>query len=68
MLLPPLRRMSEIFTNNLHLNGSLAPARLDPLLLGIGRDWTFFAGTLTSVYYLMYVYAACVSTRSANRL
>jgi hypothetical protein len=52
MLLPPLRRMSEIFTNNLHLNGSLAPARLDPLLLGIGRDWTFFARTLTSVYYL----------------
>jgi hypothetical protein len=58
ILLPPLRRMNEILGTKLHLNESLAPARLDPVLPGIGRDWTSFAGTLTSVYYMFRVYTA----------
>ena len=37
VLLPPLRRLSLLFTTKTHLNESLAPARLDPLLPGIGR-------------------------------
>jgi hypothetical protein len=58
VLLPPLRRVSEILATKLHLNESLAPARLDPLLPGIGRDWTSFAGPLTSVYDMFRVYTA----------
>jgi hypothetical protein len=58
VLLPPLRRMSEILGTKLHLNESLAPARLDPFLPGIGRDWTSFIGSLTSVYFLLCIYAA----------
>ena len=58
LLLPPLRRMTEILATKSHLNESLAPARLDPVLPGIGRDWTSFTGTLTVVYHLLCIYAA----------
>ena len=58
MLLPPLQRMSEILATNSHLNEGIAPARLDPLLPGIGRDWTSYIGTLSNVYFTMRVYAA----------
>ena len=50
VLLPPLRRMSEIFATKSHLNEGIAPARLDPLLPRIGRDWTSYIGTMSNVY------------------
>ena len=50
--------MSEILATKLHLNESLARARLDPLLPGIGRDWTSYIGTVSSLYYDVRVYAA----------
>jgi hypothetical protein len=58
VLLPPLRRMSEIIGTKHHLKESVAPTRLDPLLPGIGRDWTFVYGTLSTLYFDMRVYAA----------
>jgi hypothetical protein len=58
VLLPPLQRMSEIFATKSHLNEGIAPARLDPLLPGIGRDWTSYLGTMSSVYLAGRVYAA----------
>ena len=58
VLLPRLRRMSEILGTKSHLNESLAPARLNPLLSGIGRDWTSYIGTLSNVYFAVRVYAA----------
>ena len=58
VLLPPLRRMSEILATKAHLNDSTAPARLDPLLPGIGRDWTSYIGTVSNLYYDVRVYAA----------
>jgi hypothetical protein len=42
----------------MHLNESLAPARLDPLLPGIGRGWGSLLGTLSSLFWQLYVYAA----------
>jgi hypothetical protein len=58
VLLPPLRRMSEILGTKFHLNDSIAPARLDPLLPGIGRDWTSLCGTLSGVFFDVRVYVA----------
>jgi hypothetical protein len=58
VLLPPLRRMSEILGTTGHLNESMAPARLDPLLPGIGRDWTSYSGSLSTVFWDVRVYAA----------
>ena len=58
VLLPPLRRMSEILATKSHLNESIAPARLDPLMPGIGRDWTSYFGTISNVYYDVRVYVA----------
>jgi hypothetical protein len=58
VLLPPLRRLNEILATKTHLRESLAPARLDPLLPGIGRDWTSYIGTVMQMYYDMRVYVA----------
>jgi hypothetical protein len=58
VLLPPLRRMSEILATNFHLNEGIAPARLDPLMPGIGRDWTSYIGTMSNVYYDLRIYVA----------
>jgi hypothetical protein len=58
VLLPPLRRMSEIIGTKSHLHEGFAPARLDLLLPGIGRDWTSYIGTLSNVYYIMRAYVA----------
>jgi hypothetical protein len=58
VLLPPLRRLSVIFATKGHLNESLAPARLDPLLPGIGRGWGSLVGTLTILYYQLLVHVA----------
>jgi hypothetical protein len=58
VLLPPLRRMSILIATKLHLNESLAPARLDALLPGIGRGWASLVGTLSLLYYHLVVYAA----------
>jgi hypothetical protein len=58
VLLPPLRRMSEILATKSHLNEGIAPARLDPLMPGIGRDWTSYIGTMSTVYHDVRVYAA----------
>jgi hypothetical protein len=56
VLLPPLRRLSLLIATKTHLNESLAPARLDPLLPGIGRDWTSLLGTLSNMYFQLVVY------------
>jgi hypothetical protein len=58
VLLPPMRRMNEILTTKAHLNESIAPTRLDPLMQGIGRDWTSFMGSLSAVFQQMLVYVA----------
>ena len=58
VLLPPLRRMSEILATKSHLNEGIAPARLDPLLPGIGRDWTSYFGSMSNLFFTMRVYAA----------
>jgi hypothetical protein len=58
VLLPPLRRMSEILGTKSHLNESIAPARLDPTMPGIGRDWTSYMGTMSHAYYDVRVYTA----------
>jgi hypothetical protein len=56
VLLPPLRRLSEIFATKCHLNEGLSPARLDSLLPGIGRDWASVVGTLSVLYHTTRVY------------
>jgi hypothetical protein len=56
VLLPPLRRLSEILATKSHLSESLAPARLDPLLPGVGRDWASLAGTLSLLFWQLGVY------------
>jgi hypothetical protein len=56
-LLPPLRRMSILIATKMHLNESLAPARLDPMLPGIGRTWASLVGTLSTLYYQLVDYA-----------
>jgi hypothetical protein len=58
VLLPPLRRMSEILATKSHLNEGIAPARLDPLMPGIGCDWTSYSGTLAIVFHSVRVYVA----------
>ena len=57
VLLPPLRRLSLLISTKMYLNESLAPARLDALLPGIGRGWTSLLGTLTVLYFQLGVYA-----------
>ena len=58
VLLPPLRRMSGILGTKSHLNEGIAPARLNPLMPGIGRDWTSYIGSLSTVYFAVRVYVA----------
>jgi hypothetical protein len=58
VLLPLLRRMSEILATKSHLNEDIVPARLDPLMPGIGRDWTSYIGTMSNVYFAVRVYVA----------
>jgi hypothetical protein len=41
----------------MHLNEGLAPTRLDPVLPGIGRDWTSLVGTLSLLYFQLQIYA-----------
>jgi hypothetical protein len=56
VILPPLRRLGLLITTKMHLNESLAPARLDPLLPGIGRTWASLVSTLSTLYFQMCVY------------
>jgi hypothetical protein len=56
VLLPPLRRLILLVSTKSHLNESLAPARLDALLPGIGRGWTYLLGTLTALFHQLAVY------------
>ena len=58
VLLPLLRRLSQLISTKMHLNKNIAPARLDPLLPGIGRNWISHTGSLTSVFYHVCTYAA----------
>jgi hypothetical protein len=58
VLLPPLRRMSEILGTKRHLDEIIAPPRLDPLLPGVGRGWTSYIGTTGNVFCEMRNYAA----------
>jgi hypothetical protein len=58
VLLPPLRRLSEILSTKSHLNESIAPARLNAVLPGIGRDWASLLGTLSVLSHQLLVYAA----------
>jgi hypothetical protein len=57
VLLPPLQRLSAVFATKMHLHESIAPARLDSFLPGIGRDWASLLGTLSILYFQMGVYA-----------
>jgi hypothetical protein len=66
LLLPPLRRLSLLFATKSHLNESIAPARLDSPLPGIGRGWTSLAGTLSLLYIQLYVYAGQFESRLAR--
>ena len=45
--LSPLRRLSLLIATKMHLNESLAPARLNPLLPGIGRTF-LWSGAISS--------------------
>ena len=58
VLLPPLRRLSLLISTKMYLSESLAPARLDPVLPGIGRGWTSLLGSLSALYHQLQVYAA----------
>ena len=58
VLLPLLRRLSLLFAMKTYLNESLTPTRLDALLPGIERGWVSLVGTLTILYYQLYVYTA----------
>jgi hypothetical protein len=58
VLLPPLRRLSLLVATKTHLNESLAPARLDPVLPGIGRGWASLLGSLSFLYSQLQIYAA----------
>jgi hypothetical protein len=66
VLLPPLRRLSLLFATKCHLNESLAPSRLDPLLPGIGRDWASLVGSLSILYYQLPVYAGQFESLAAR--
>jgi hypothetical protein len=56
VLLPPLRRLSAVLTTKSHLYENIAPARLDSLMAGIGRDWASLLGTLFNMYNQFNVY------------
>jgi hypothetical protein len=58
VLLPPLRRLRQIFSAKSHLNESVAPARLDTGLPGIGRTWASLLGTLSVLYFKFGPYVA----------
>ena len=58
VLLPPLRRLRQIFSTKSHLNESLAPTRLDPGLPGIARSWASLLGTLSALYFNFGPYVA----------
>jgi hypothetical protein len=66
VLLPPLQRLTLLIATKSHLNESLAPARLDPLLPGIGRDWASLLGSLTNLYYQLPVYAGQFESLAAR--
>jgi hypothetical protein len=56
VLMRPLRRLSLLIVTKMHLNESLAPARLDSVLPGIGRSWSSLLGTLSLLYFQLPVY------------
>jgi hypothetical protein len=69
VLLPPLRRLSQLISTKSHLNESLAvltPARMDSLLPGVGRDWASLVGTLTTLYQQQGVYAGHFESLAAR--
>jgi hypothetical protein len=66
VLLPPLRRLSVLVATKTHLNESVAPARLDPLLPGIGRGWASLVGTLSGLYFQLSVYAGQFESLAAR--
>jgi hypothetical protein len=56
VLLPPLQRLGLLIVTKMLLNESLAPARLDALLPGIGRTWASLVGTLSLLFWQLGVY------------
>jgi hypothetical protein len=66
VLLPPLRRLRQIFSAKSHLNESIAPARLDPSMPGIGRGCASLLGTLSAVYFQLGPYAAQFESLAAR--
>jgi hypothetical protein len=58
MLLPPLRRITEIFATKYYLNESVVTSLMDPLLPGIGREWKPYVATLSGVFYDVCNYTA----------
>ena len=58
VLLPLLRRLSQLISTKMHLNKNIAPARLDSLLSGIGHGWASLLGTLSALFYQLATYAA----------
>jgi hypothetical protein len=56
VILPPLRRLGLLIATKMYLNESLAAARLDPLLPGIGCTWASLVGSLSNLYFQMCVY------------
>jgi hypothetical protein len=66
VLLPPLRRLSLLFATKLHLNESIAPARLDPVLPGLERGWASLVGTLSLLYHQLQVYAGQFESLAAR--
>ena len=57
VLIPPLRRLSVIFTTKSHLNEPTTTDVLNKILPGIGRDWSFL-GTTSAVFYNIQIYLA----------
>ena len=66
MLLPPLRRLSTILATKSYLSESLAPARLDAQLPGIGCGWASLLGTLSHTFYQLQIYAAQFESLAAR--
>jgi hypothetical protein len=50
----------------MHLNEGLAPARLDPVLPGIGRGWASLVGSLSFLYFQLGVYAGQFESLAAR--
>ena len=50
----------------MHLNEGLAPARLDPVLPGIGRGWASLVGSLSVLYFQLGVYVGQFESLAAR--